>query len=1058
MNAGELRKKELNYVEAPLMAQLAALGWDIIALNESTCNDPAASFRTNLSEVIIEKELKAAILHINPWVTDAQVNDLVLQMRAYPYPGKLLENNIEVFDRITQGLTCDDETTGETNRPVHLIDFADIEHYNKATSKNHFLAISQYKLRIPGKEEHIIPDVVLFVNGLPLVVVECKAPDIEDPIYEGIEQLMRYQNRRDSREPEGVPELFYYNQFMVSTCYHIARYSTITGNSSHYIEWKDPYPLKLSDIKSDGAVSSQEILVAGMLSPDHLLDIVQNFTVHIEDDEDRTVKIVARYLQYRGAQKIIERLRENALPKTKGGTIWHTQGSGKTLTMMFVIRKMYNSADLQDYKIVILLDRKDLQTQLFKKSQAVPYNCNVAGSIEGMKELIRSTSSDVSIGMVHKFGEQRQEEKKKGKKRKPGSSSTFPVLNNSSKILVMIDEAHRSEYSDLAANMWNSMPNSVKVAFTGTPIAATTETFGGYIDTYTMRQAIEDEVVVEIKYEGHATESTVTDEDAMNRRFLDVFGIVDSEVQQKIMGRYTKRGYLEDKNVIRAKAADMLDHYVDTVFSNGFKAQVVASSREAACRYKAAFDELLPLKISALKKDNPLGIDVAQLEKLKVACVISAQNNDAPYMKAFADETANANIISGFKESFKEAKEGVDSSYGILVVASMLLTGFDAPVEQVMYLDKEMRDHNLLQAIARVNRTCGADKKCGYVVDYVGITRHLKDALAAYTEADINETLSVLKDKSQDIDFLNSSYHNILRFLEEKLSVMSLEATEQIIEELIADNRLREEFNAKFRVFSKYYDRVLPNPAALDYTGAFRLLSFIRQSVANRCRDPRFSMRDASKKVRAIIEEYLEVNGVDLRIEPVSILDTDFIGKIKGKTPRAKCDELTYGIREYININFPKDPEFYERLSEKLEQVLQLFKDNWEELYNELKKIRQNDIVAGRASEETYGYDPKNEMPFFALLKAEVYGRRGYSELTEHEFCTLKDATNDLLEMIRNETATIDFWDRSSAQDQLRTYIINNVLLTSFPSAFSKRKEIAQKIMELAFQHYGRIR
>jgi len=1056
------RPKEQKYVEDPLMAQLAAIGWDVLCLDDTEKHDPEKSFRTSLADVIIERELKAALLRINPWLNDTQVDDLVLQIRTYP-TNKLLENNIEILERITQGLSCDEEETGETNKPIHIIDYSNVDAFNIETTKNHFLAISQYKVRIPGTETHIIPDIVLFVNGLPLVVIECKAPDIEDPVLEGIEQLMRYQDERGSRVPEGVPELFYYNQFMVSTCYHCAKYSTITGKQSHFIEWKDPYPFKLSDIKESGTVSSQELLVAGMLEPSHLLDIVQNYTVFIEDDEYRTIKIAPRYMQYRGARKIIERLRSGNAAEEKGGTIWHTQGSGKSLTMMFVIRKMYNSADLHDYKIVLLIDRKDLQTQIFKTSSAIRYACNVAGSIEGLKKQIRNSASDVSIAMVHKFGEhsenEAQEDKKKRKTKdhkKRVAESTFPILNTSPKILVMIDEAHRSEYSELAANMWRSMPNSVKVAFTGTPIDKTTETFGGYIDAYTMRQAVKDEIIVEIKYEGRATESSISDADAMNRRFMDIFSYLEGEEQQKIMGRYTAKGYLEHKDVIRAKASDMLDHYIGTVFPNGFKAQVVAVSREAAYRYKTVLEELLPQKIAVLKKDNPQCVDIGQLEKLNVACVISASGNDEPYFKELADETTNNNIISGFKVGFREeSKKGYDSSYGILVVTSMLLTGFDAPIEQVMYLDKVIRDHTLLQAIARVNRTCGADKKCGYVVDYVGVTGYLKTALSAYADADIAETISVLKNNSQDIDSLNSAYHYIIQFIDDKLKVATLGETEQIIEELVADERLREEFNAKFRVFSKFFDRVLPNPTALEYSTAYKRLSFIRQSVANRCRDPRFSMRDASKKVRAIIEEFLNVNGVNLRIEPISILDSDFVGKLKGKSTRAKCDELTYGILEYINVNTPKDPEFYERMSEKLEKILQLFKDNWDALYEELQILRREDIVEGREREETYGYNPITEMPFFALLKAEIFGTKGYSEFSEQEFDILKDLANDVLARLRIDSGTINFWNNVSMQNQLRTHIINQLLRT-FPSVFGKRKEIAQKIMELGFQHYGK--
>ena len=1039
------RPSELQYVETPLMQQLAALGWTTCPLDDSEKHDPAMSFRASFREVIIESKFKAALARLNPWLTEAQLDELCVQMQSHSFPmKKTLDNNIEVYDRIVDGMSADNEETGEKSCPVRIIDWSDSDSFDSATTKNEFLAISQYKVRIPGKEEHIIPDVVLFVNGLPLVVVECKAPDIAEPMTEGIEQLMRYQDRRDAPSMEGVPELFYYNQILVSTCYHAARYTSITGGTSHFIEWKDPYPFKLTDIKEDGVPSSQELLVAGMLEPSHLLDIVQNYIVYIENDEGKLLKIVPRYMQYRGARKIVERLRKDK----KGGTLWHTQGSGKSLTMMFVIRKMYNSSDLNDYKIVMLIDRKDLQNQLFKTSRAIKYKVNEAGSIEGLKKLIEATASDVTIAMVHKFGDRGEKIEK------------FPVLNTSNRILVMIDEAHRSEYSDLAANMWRSMPNSVKVAFTGTPITKTTETFGGYIDTYTMRTAQEDEVIVEIKYEGRATDSEITDHDAMNRAFVDIFGYMETEEQEEIMGKYTARGYLEAEEVIWEKASDMLDHYISTVFTNGFKAQVVGASKEAASRYKTAIDCLLQRKIYELEKSNPLNVDIEQLKKLKVGCVISTAANDDPHLKVYGDEHQNELIVDGFKAPFGGVgKMGGDGNYGILVVTAMLLTGFDAPIEQVMYLDKVLKNHNLLQAIARVNRTCGSDKKCGYLVDYVGVTNHLKAALADYADADVEETISAIKDPSKDIDALNEAYNNIIQFIHEKVGVADLENSAAIIEELVADDELRDEFNSLFGFLSRMFDRVLPNPAALDYRDEFRLLAFIRESVAKLTRDPLLSMKDASKKVRAIIEEYLSVHGVSVEIEPISLLSSDFLSDAKKKTDRTVCEEIKYAVREYINVNMPKDPEMFMRLSERLEAILEEYKNNWIDLRSELERFR-DDIVEGRKREKTYGYEPEHEMPFFALLKKELYGDKEFSDLSEDDFNALKDLTDDVLARFKTDASTTNFWNNASLQDTLRTFIITKLIGPEIkqrvPDVFKRRKEIAQRLLELGFQHFGR--
>lgn len=1039
------RPSELQYVETPLLEQLEHLGWSVKVLDDTEKHLPESSFRTSLREVIIPSKFKDALRRLNPWLEDDQVDVLCEQMQTYEFPTeKLLDNNLSIFDRLMDGLSAYNEETGD-DETVRLIDWDDMEQFDPTTSKNEYLAISQYKVRIPGTELHIIPDVVLFVNGMPLVVIECKAPDIAEPISEGIEQLMRYQNRRGSQELEGVPELFYFNQFMVATCFHDARYVTITGKKSHFIEWKDPYPYKLSDIGKDVMPSSQEILVAGMLAPSHLIDIVRNFTVYKETDEGKTVKIVPRYMQYRGTRKIIERIRND----NAGGTLWHTQGSGKSLTMMFVIRKMYNSADLNDYKIVLIIDRTDLQKQLFETSRTIKYPVNKAGSIEHLKRLIANDASDVTIAMVHKFGDA------------SGKTEKFPVLNTSDRILVMIDEAHRSEYSELAANMWRSMPKSIKVAFSGTPITKTVETFGGYLDKYTMRQAQEDGVTVEIKYEGRATDSEITDHDAMNRKFVDIFGYMETEEQEEIMGKYTARGYLEANEIIWEKAEDMVEHYIATVFQNGFKAQVVGVSKEAAHRYKVAIESILQRRIIELRQDNPHNINIDRLEKLKVACIISATANEEPHLKQYGDESKNQKIIDGFKAPFGTiGKEGGDGNYGIIVVTAMLLTGFDAPIEQVMYLDKVIKNHNLLQTIARVNRTCGADKKCGYVVDYVGVTNHLRKALAEYDDSDIDETISSIKDKTQDIAALNDAFNAIVAFIREKVGYTNISNTAPIIEELVADDELREEFNALFGQLSRMFDRVLPDPAALEYSDDFRLLSFIRESVAKATRDPRLSMKDASKKVRAIIEEYLMVNGVDVEIEPVSLLSDDFLNDVKAKdrSDRAACDRIKYAVRQYINVNTPKDPELFMRLSERLEAILQEFRDNWADLREALEHLRE-DIVEGRARENTFGYEPEHEMPFFAMLKTELYGNVEYSDIPEDSFDALKDLTNDVLERFKTDAAVTNFWNNESMKNSLRTFIINKLLGPEIkqrvPNIFSRRKDIAQKLLELGYQHFG---
>jgi len=456
---------------------------------------------------------------------------------------------------------------------VRLIDFKNIDN-------NSFIAIFQFKVNITGTEKHIIPDIALFVNGMPLIVVECKSPAIADPISEAILQLMRYSNRRGAIE--GNEKLFWYNIFNVATSNQVAKYGTITSEYEHFVEWKDSYPYSLSEI-GEGNITSQQVLVQGMLSKENLLDILHTYTIFKEDSKGTVIKVVARYQQFRAVKKIIKKLKEGKSQEDRGGIVWHTQGSGKSLTMMFMVRELYHNPEFGNYKVVFVTDRKDLEKQLNDTSKSVGFTVRVAGSIHELKEILRTNTPELVMGMVHKFQDRELE-------------SNFPILNESNKILVMIDEAHRTQYKFLGANLRKSLPNAAKIAFTGTPIEKTEMTFGEYIDKYSIRQSVEDGVTVSIVYEGRVHSAELSDEEAANAKFEDVFKDADEDTKRMIMGRFTWRGYLEAEEVIRDKAKDMIEHYISHVFPNGFKAQIVAVSRLAAIRYKEALEKALKEK------------------------------------------------------------------------------------------------------------------------------------------------------------------------------------------------------------------------------------------------------------------------------------------------------------------------------------------------------------------------------------------------------------------------------------------------------------------------------
>lgn len=1043
------RLDEEFYVENPLLAHLKRLGWKVYRQNKNNPEDvkeiisfdsgfkpefgEKAKFRHSFREVILEDVFKKSIKKINPWIEEDQINQILRKITT-PNANSLIEINKEIHDLLLENYpVSENRKTGERSPTVKFIDFQNPEN-------NSFIAISQYKVNIPGTEKHIIPDIVLFVNGLPLVVIECKSPATADPIYEAVIQLKRYSNRRG--EKEGNEKLFWYNLFTIATSRQVAKYGTITADYEHFVEWKDPYPFSLSDASPNGVATSQDVLVQGMLSKNNLLDLLHTYTIFKEETAKGKIKIVARYQQFRAVKKIIEKLKKGKTPKEKGGIVWHTQGSGKSLTMMFIVREMYHNPEFSNFKIVFITDRKELEKQLHETSKSIGFTVNLANNINHFKELLKTNTPDLVMGMVHKF--QERDLKKE-----------FPVLNTSPNILIIIDEAHRTQYKLLGANLRKAMPNAVKVAFTGTPIEKTEMSFGDYIDKYSIKQAVEDGVTVEIVYEGRAHDAEIKNEEELDKKFLDIFSFADNN-QKKILGRYTWKAYLEHEKVIEHKAKDMINHYITHVFPNGFKAQVVAVSRLAAIRYKKALEKFLEEKIKEIEKNNPKNINLDILKRLKVEVVISGSHNDPPEYSEFTDPNKHEAIIRSFKLPFnKKDESGISGDVGILVVQSMLITGFDAPIEQVMYLDNVLKEHNLLQAIARVNRIY-KNKNCGFIVDYVGVVKHLKEALSIYADKDIKEITQVVKNKQKSIDELRFIYNKINEFFKK----YGIETWKENINEcidILVDEEIRNEFILLVRQFNKAMDTVLPDPEALKYATDLKILNFIKESARNRYRDEKLSIKDASKKIRDLVEEYLISKGVNPEIPPTPLFDESFTKKIKNKPHKEKAEELKYAIIEHIEKHYEEDPELYERFSEKLKKVLEEYRENWKALADELEKIR-NSMKEGRRAEETFGLDPGREMPFFGILKMELYGKKQIENLEGEDINFLVSLTKDIVEIIKRESSIIDFWENETKQRRTRSFIISHLLKKSSKNnkIFEKRNEIAQKLMELAYHLYGK--
>jgi len=1030
-----IKLDERNHVEKPLLEQLAGLSWNILDLTDKT-QTPADTGRTSFAEVVLEQRLRKQLKVINPWLAEDQIDDVVKQLTDN-FPGSdLMKNNQHLMHLLLEGSSvAENRETGDKSPTVRFIDFGNAD-------KNDYTAVCQFKLRVPGTERHILPDIVLFLNGLPVVLVECKSPKVNDALASAIDQMLRYSEQRGAKG-EGHAQLFWYNQFIIATCRQQAKFGTISTHTEKYFyRWADPYPRTVEDLDHGaGAPNDQQRLVAGMLDRQNLLDLIRTFTLFSVSDSGQTIKIVGRYQQFRAVKLAVRRLLEGNTARQRSGIIWHTQGSGKSLTMMFMVRELYRHAQLAHWKVVFVTDRTQLETQLTETSQAIGFTVKVADSIKKLKELLTSTSSDLVMAMIHKF-------------READLEASFPELNASPHILVLTDEAHRSQYQLLGANLDRAIPNAARIGYTGTPIDKTERVFGDYIDKYTMRQSIEDGVTLEIVYEGRTHNAEVDDGEAMDTEFQDVFSDYKLEERLEILGYGSRQAYLEAEPTIAAKASDMVEHYLFHVYPNGFKAQVVAASREAAVRYKKHIDAALEVSIARLEQSNPSGLDIATLKAFETDVIISTGHNDLPHMKAHGDSRRHDSSIKRFKLAFGATDDGLDGKLGILIVNNMLLTGFDAPVEQVMYLDKVVVAHNLLQTIARVNRVGGVAKDKGFIVDYVGVGHHLKKALDNYDEREQKEITGCLSFPERELRELQAAHTDVMALLK-KHGLTDLTDHDACFD-VFYDEDIRFAFMLAFKKFTRALNTLFPAKEALAYMREFQALNELNILAGKHFRDALLSMKGIPPKLRAIADAHLVSKGIDTKVAPISILDEDFETDVKvHKRSKTKAAEVEHAIRHHIDVELDDDPDLQASFAEALSTIFAEFNNNWQKIYEELEKLRQRIKDAGK--EPTYGLHRKKQMPFFRLFQSELGSLMEqhpyYAGKPDERIAVLVDLTQQIYNAVERELKLTGFWESVPARNKLKAELQQVLLSAQFakvPELVRKREAVISRVMELA--------
>lgn len=858
---------ERDWVEVPATELLRVL-FDYKPLS----SEEVRRLRDGLAtEPVLTVRLTESLSRLNPWLGEDGVRRAVAAVTRVTAVD-VMEANETAYTALTYGVTAAHTENGRRqDRNVRFFDFDD-------PSANTFEFARQ--VAIKGPRQEIIPDIVIFVNGLPLAAIECKSPSLADPMGEAIRQFRRYESR-DEFAGLGAPRLFETAQISIALARDVAKFGTTLTPARHWAEWKDPYPLTLDALAAQlgRTPTGQDILLAGLLAPANLLDLIRNF-VMFETIDGRRVKKLARYQQFVAVGKAIERIRTAPNPQRRGGVIHHTQGSGKSLTMVFLATKLRRLPEAENPTIVIVTDRTDLDDQITGQFQRSGFaNPIQAESGDALRKALSGGAGTTVLTTVHKFHSA-----------VPKRSS---VISKARNVFVMVDEAHRTQYGALAARMRAGLPNACMTAFTGTPIdkrdRSTREVFGDYLHRYLIDQAVNDGATVPIFYEMRDAQLRIDGRDLERDIRASFPHLSDDEIEKLKRGMRLQEKLAGATIRVEAIAKDILEHYRSTIEPNGFKAQIVAVSRDVAVTY-----------VEALR-----GLGAPEC-----ALIMSTSNNDSARLQAHHLSKRDRDTLIG---RFKKR----DDPLKILIVCDMLLTGFDAPVEQVLYLDAPLREHTLLQAIARVNRTADG-KTYGLVVDYWGDNRRISDALDMFSDED--GIAGALRPLSEKIQLLESRHRAAIRLLEGANREDDVACVE-----LLRPDDIRAKFELDFLRFAEAMDMVLPDPKALEdpYPSDLQWLSRIRVLARRAYHEEPFDPKDYGAKVGEIIASHLSVTGVEQLLVKFDILDPAFRPHLESlRSNEARAAEIEHAIRQEIHVHRDENPTVYASLWEQLERIV----------------------------------------------------------------------------------------------------------------------------------------
>lgn len=889
---------EMSTSQRPAIEVLQKLGYKYISEEENK------NLRNNILTDVIFKDILAKKLNeINSYeykgekykFSASTIGQAIKDLNEDLVTG-LISTNEKIYDLLTLGKSYQENMVDGTKRSFD-IKYIDFEH----PENNDFYVTEEFSvLRMNGKD-YARPDIVLFVNGIPLAVIECK--DASVPIIQAISQNIRNQ------KPDYIPQLFKFIQIVMAANKNETKYATCGTPDKFWSTWNEQYVERQNELLNKTVigrqVTKQDRDIISLFEKERFLELIKDFIIF-----EAGKKKICRYQQYFAVKAMLERIKHDK----KGGVVWHTQGSGKSITMVYITKKLMEDKEIQNPQVVIVTDRVDLDKQIHKTFNRIGVEAARATTGNNLTDLIKNEKIRVITTVVNKFETVV----------KSGISVDAPNT------FILVDEGHRTQYGEINRRMQEVFKGAIYISFTGTPIMKRDrnifDKFGGLIHKYSLDDALKDKSIVPLIYEGKMVDQEVSKE-AIDMRLDMLTRNLTSEQKIEVMKKWSRfEKVASSEQRLELIAWDIASNYNQTLKGTGFNAMLACNKKVEAVKYYNIFKDEFP--------------------ELEVAVVISSP--DMREGEGSIDEDTNdivkkfyINAISNYKNE-EEYEETIKSKFingdiDILIVVDKLLTGFDAPKASTLYLDKQIKEHNLLQAIARVNRLCDG-KDYGYIVDYRGLLGELDKALTMYQEAGLEEFNE--EDIKSSVYYIDTEINNMFEAYEELKELFKDIKNKNDLEEyevLLEDEKIRKDFYNKLCKFGSMLGIILPSDQAYYKVGKEKISELrkalvfyqkLRATVKLRYSET-IDHKEYEAKMQKLLDNYVVAKEMMRITEPVDITDAENFDKELEKmgTDRGKADAIRTRLIRTISEKSKEDPAYYKKFSTRIEETIEAYRN-----------------------------------------------------------------------------------------------------------------------------------